>query len=100
MIAVTDGVAVLEQSGFEAVATDLPGEWATDGEWTVAIQTRPVHGGPVEELCHRVCVYEGPAGDVDLETALAAEATATSLATATRRALGRAGYPVANGAGQ
>ena len=96
----TDGVAVLEKTGFEAIGTDLPGEWATDGEWTVAIQTRPVHGGPVDELCHRVLVYEGPARAIDLDTDLAAEATDLSIEAATRSALVRAGYPVTNNAGQ
>lgn len=96
----TDGVAVLEKSGFEAITTELPGQWATDGEWTVAILTRPIHGGPVDELCHRVLVYEGSARAIDLDTELAAEATDTSVEAATRSALMRAGYPVTNDAGQ
>lgn len=100
MISMTDGVATLAATGFEAVATDLPGEWSTDGEWTLAVQTRPVHGGPVDQRCHRVLVYEGPAGEIDLRADLAAEATDTSMAAATRSALRRAGHPAADAAGQ
>ena len=90
----TDEVSVLQQSGFKTITTDLPGEWATDGSWTVAIQTRPIHGGPVDELCHQVLVYEGPARAIDLLTDVAAEATDTSIEAATRRALLRAGCQV------
>lgn len=93
-----DGVSVLRRSGFESIPTDLPGEWATDGTWTVAIQTRPIHGGPVDEHCHRVLVYADSARGIGLDTDLAAEATETSIEAATRSALLRAGYPVTNDA--
>lgn len=93
-----DGVSVLRRSGFEAITTELPDEWATDGAWTIAIQTRPIRGGPVDERCHRVLVYEEPARGIDLDTDLAAEATETSIEAATRSALLRAGYPVPNNA--
>lgn len=94
-----DGVSVLRRSGFESIPTALPGEWATDGMWTVVIQTRPIHGGPVDERCHRVSVYEDSAGAVGLDTDLAAEATDTSIEASTRTALLRAGYPVTSDAG-
>lgn len=100
MIAMTDGAMILEKEGFEAVPAELPGTWATDDEWTVAIQTRPVHGGPVEQLCYRVFVYEGPPPDIHLGTTLAGEATAISIESATRDALWRAGYPVPTGGGR
>lgn len=94
-----DGISVLRRSGFKTIPTALPGEWATDGTWTVAIQTRPIHGGPVDERCHQVSVYEGSAEAIDLDTDLAAEATDTSREVATRNALLRAGYPVTSDAG-
>ena len=96
----TDDVAVLAEEGFEAVATDLPGGWSTDGDWTVAILSRPVHGGPVDETCHRVLVYEASSRAVDVDTGVAAEATDTSLEAAARTALLRAGYPVTSDAEQ
>lgn len=95
----TNDVSVLRQSGFEAISSDLPGGWATDGTWTVAIQTRPIHGGPVDERCHRVLVYEDSAGAIGLDTDLAAEPTDTSIEASTRTALMRAGYPVTSDAG-
>ena len=100
MSTMTEAAGLLENAGFEDVPTDLPGTWATDDEWTVVIQTRPVHGGPVEQLCHRVLVYEGPPPEINHGTPLAGEATATSIESATRDALWRAGYPVPTGAGQ
>lgn len=96
----TENVVVLEMQGFEPVTTDLPGAWATDGDWTVAVLTRPIHGGPVAERCHRVLVYEGSSRNVDVDSSVAAEATDTSIESATRTALLRAGYPVPSDAGQ
>lgn len=94
MVPVTDGAVLLEAMGFETVPTDLPGEWATDGEWTVAIQTRPVHGGPLDDVCHQVFVYATPASNVGIDSALAGQATTTSVESALRAALSRADYPL------
>lgn len=93
----TEALEVLEEMDFEPVATDLPGEWSTDGEWTVAIQTHPVHGGPMDELCHRVLVYEASVREIDIDTVLAAQKTDTSIKSAIRGALARAGYPLNDG---
>lgn len=90
----TELVDGLEARGFEAIASDLPGDWSTDGEWTVTVQTRPVHGGPLDDRCHRVLVYAVPPRDVGVDTELAAEATDMSKASAIRAALDRAGYPL------
>lgn len=92
MASMADGVAILGDMDFEVVPTDLPGAWATDGEWTVAIHTRPVDGGPVADECHRVLVYETPASDVGVDTALAGESTSTAVESALRSALSRAEY--------
>lgn len=86
-------VAGLDGTAFDAIATDLPGEWSTDGEWTIAVRTRPVHGGPMNDDCHRVLVYEAPPERIGIDTDLAARTTAMSRAAAIRRALDQAGYP-------
>lgn len=90
----TETVDPLEGPAFEAIVTDLPGEWSTDGKWTVAVQTRPVHGGPLNDHCHRVLVYEAPPREIGIDAELAARTTAMSRAAAIRRALNKAGYPV------
>lgn len=96
----TDGHAALEDGAFERVTTDLPGEWATDGAWAVSVRTQPVHGGPVDERCHQVIVYEASPRDVDVDTVRAAQRTATSLESAVRGALARAGHPRSDLGGQ
>lgn len=90
----TELVDALEARGFETIASDLPGTWSTDGEWTVTVQTRPVHGGPLNDHCHRVLVYESPPWEIGIDTELAARTTDMSRASAIRVALDRAGYPL------
>lgn len=93
----SEAVDVLKSKDFEAIATDLPGEWSTDGEWTVAVQTRPVHGGPLNDYCHHVLVYEVPPRDIGIDAELAAQTTAMSNGSAILKALDEAGYPIDDG---
>lgn len=93
----TDPLDVLGAKGFDVIETDLPGAWSTDGEWTVAVLTRPIHGGPIGDRCHRVLVYANPPRRIGTEAELAGEATAVSTETAVRKALSAAGYPVEKG---
>lgn len=93
----TDEVTLLKEKDFEAVTTDLPGEWSSDGDWTVAVQTRPIHGGPLNDHCHHVLVYEARPWDIAIGTELAARKTAMSNESAIRSALDEAGYPIDDG---
>ncbi len=79
----------LSRRGFRAIDNaGLPGGWATDGEWTVVIQSR-LSGGGFE---HTVTVYDCPAGLISIESEPAATAIDSSHAGAVRRALRKAGY--------
>lgn len=93
----TELVDPLASRGFETIASDLPGTWSTDGEWTVAIQTRPIHGGPLDDDCHRVLVYEAAPWAVGIDTELAGRTTDVSREAAIHLALERAGYPLNGG---
>lgn len=83
---------VLQEQGFDAVETDLPGGWSTDGDWTVVVQTKPRLGGGLSDYTHTVYVYEAPAWGVGVGTPLAGRTTDSSNELAIRRALDEAGY--------
>lgn len=85
----------LADRGFRKVGgAGLPGGWATDGEWTVAVQTRQRGGGMGSRstLEHEVQVYPVPAALISIESQPAGTATDTSHSAAVRRALEEAGF--------
>lgn len=91
----TDGdlVPTLADRGFETVDAGLPGGWATDGTYTVCVETRQRGGGmgARSTLEHEVLVFEAPPDEVDLDSTPAARTVDTSHGAAVRRALEEAG---------
>lgn len=81
----------LRERDFERVEdAGLPGGWATDGEWTVAVHSRETGLGGID---HEVRVYDCPAGLISIETSPVGRAYGSGHDMAIREALERAGYP-------
>ncbi|GGO03758.1 hypothetical protein [Haloarcula pellucida] len=88
----TDGelVDVLEERGFRPVEdAGLPGGWATDGEYTVVVQSRSTGLGDAD---HEVRVYDCEAGLISIETSPVGRAFGSGHDMAIIEALDRAGY--------
>lgn len=86
-------VGVLQEQGFEPFETDLPGGWATDGKWTVIVDTKQTTSPDPAKLHHTVLVYDYAPGAGILDAPAAGRATDTSTELAIRRAFDAAGYP-------
>lgn len=83
-------VDVLADRGFEEVQdAGLPGGWATDGEWTVAIRSRMTGVGGID---HEVRVYDCEAGLISIGTSPVGRGCGSSHYAAVREALDDAGY--------
>jgi len=86
----TDLVTILEERGFEEVEdAGLPGGWATDGEWTVVVQSRRTGVGGID---HEVRVYDEPAGLICIGSEPVARSYGSGHNLAIRKALEDAGY--------
>lgn len=82
-------VDVLQEAGFKHVDSGLPGGWATDGEWTVNIQSK--RRGSTSFI-HEVRVYDEPAGLIAIGSEPDARTVDSSHELAVRSALDQAGY--------
>jgi len=83
-------VKSLADRGFEKVEeAGLPGGWATDGEWTVAIRSRMTGLGGVD---HEVLVYDCEPGLLSIGSTPAGRAFGSAHALAVNEALEDAGY--------
>lgn len=83
-------VDALADRGFDEVQdAGLPGGWATDGEWTVAIRSRMTGVGGID---HEVRVYDCEPGLISIGTTPAGRGYGSSHDLAVREALDDAGY--------
>lgn len=92
-------VDALRDSGFEAVESDIPGRWYTDGDVTVAVNAQP--GAGSHASVHDVRVYGGTPEFIDVGTAEeVGYGRESSLSVAVRGALDEAGVADAHGGGE
>ncbi|EMA17165.1 hypothetical protein [Haloarcula amylolytica] len=83
-------VDALADRGFEEIEdAGLPGGWATDGEWTVAIRSRMTGVGGID---HEVRVYDREAGLISIGTTPVGRGYGSGHALAVREALEDGGY--------
>lgn len=90
-----DLVESLTRRGFETVDdANLPGGWATDGDWTVCVQTRQRGGGMGSRstLEHEVLVFDHEPGLLSIDRNPTGRAVDTAHHAAVRRALEDAGF--------